>query len=219
MHGPAQRNKHELIFFWPLSVRINYRNHSGSYWKERSWAISNPLWEAERPTLFLVLHNIFQKSAWYFKLLLGCLRNASKSSGKWGIYNPDEIPEVDEKRRSSPRQLNNPTLLHFEEKEKWNFAEQVSSFGKGTHPWFPCDNSDCMHWKWKLVCLCIIALATIIIWRLIFHHQSSGPGLLLVLLLFPQTTMQSWRMPKILLSLSNFLLRDQPSQKKSLVFF
>ena len=52
--------------------------------------------------VLVVLHNIFQKSSWHFKLLLGCLQNASKSSGKWGIYNPDEIPEVDEKRRSSP---------------------------------------------------------------------------------------------------------------------
>ena len=98
-------------------------------------------------------------------------------------------------------------------------APQVSPFGKGIHPWFPCDNNDCRHWKWKLVCLCIIALATIIIWRLIFHHQSSGPGLLLVLLLFPQSTMQSWRMPKIMLNLSNFLLRDQRSPKKSIRFF
>ena len=143
--------------------------------------------------IFYVCFVIFEKA---IILLQVTVPSKCQSSGKWGIYNPDEIPEVDEKRRSSPRQLNNPTLLHFEEKEKWNFAEQVSSFGKGTHPWFPCDNSDCMHWKWKLVCLCIIALATIIIWRLIFHHQSSGPGLLLVLLLFPQTTMQSWRMPK-----------------------
>ena len=94
-------------------------------------------------------------------------------------------------------------------------APQVSSFG---NPWFPSDNNDCMHWKWKLVCLCIIALATIIIWRLIFHHQSSGPGLLLVLLLFPQSTMQSWRMPKIMLSFSKFLLRDQPSPKKHCFF-
>ena len=88
--------------------------------------------------VLVVLHNIFQKSSSDSKLLLGCLQNASKSSGKWGIYNPDEIPEVDEKRRSSPRQLNNPTLLHFEEKEKRNFAEQIIStagvfFWKG-HP-------------------------------------------------------------------------------------
>ena len=29
------------------------------------------------------------------------LPSKCQSSGKWGIYNPDEIPEVDEKRRSS----------------------------------------------------------------------------------------------------------------------
>ena len=77
MYRPAGLNIHEHIFFWPLSVCINYRNHFGPLWNQsyrnvRTGGISDPLYVAKRLALSALIPPVIS-IGWKYDRLVASL--------------------------------------------------------------------------------------------------------------------------------------------------